>query len=523
MAAAYKKTPILNTSNIGEQVTRDDLYWQSLEFPVTVKEFGAVSHIEFSPIDPHNFAVTSSARVQIYSPQTNQVVKTISRFKDTAYCGSFRSDGKLLVAGSEEGAIRLFDISQASRSILRMFRGHVCGVHVSRFCSDKLHIVSGGDDNTVRYWDIANETELHKFTEHKDYIRSGVVSETNKDLFLTGSYDHTAKLFDIRTQRSIFSVDHGQPIEAVLMFPNGNMFMSAGDTYIKVWDILSGGRLVATFGNHHKTVTSLCFNSTNDRLLAGSLDRHVKIYDLTTYKAVHSLTYPGAILSVALSPNEKTLVVGMTDGMLSIQHRSTTPKQKSRKKSSERGNYRFFFKHKPQYKPVQDDLIVKRGRGQQLQKHDMHFKKFEYSKALDAVLLDRDKWNRTPQLLVSVLQELIRRDGLKIALAGRDDEWLQIMLTFLSKYITNPRFTSTLMDVTNLIIEIYSPIFGKSPPVDAELHRLQVKIDNELKFQDSLFEVMGMLDVIFASSTQDRQTEISSGTENHTTQVDSVR
>jgi U3 small nucleolar RNA-associated protein 15 len=61
-------------------------------------------------------------QVQIYSSTSLQIHKTLSRFKELAYCGSFRSDGRLMVAGGDEGHIRLFDIQ--GRNILRIFKGH---------------------------------------------------------------------------------------------------------------------------------------------------------------------------------------------------------------------------------------------------------------------------------------------------------------------------------------------------------------------------------------------------------------
>lgn len=42
---------------------------------------------------------------------------------------------------------------------------------------------------------------------------------------------------------------------------------------IKVWDILAGGRLLAGFSNHQKTITSLCFDGSYGRLLSAGLDR----------------------------------------------------------------------------------------------------------------------------------------------------------------------------------------------------------------------------------------------------------
>jgi hypothetical protein len=46
-------------------------------------------------------------QVQIYSSTTNEVKKTLSRFKETAYSGCFRGDGKLLVAGTEDNSVKV--------------------------------------------------------------------------------------------------------------------------------------------------------------------------------------------------------------------------------------------------------------------------------------------------------------------------------------------------------------------------------------------------------------------------------
>jgi len=43
----------------------------------------------------------------VYSSATNQVKKTVSRFKEAAYSGCFRHDGRLLAAGSEEGVVKV--------------------------------------------------------------------------------------------------------------------------------------------------------------------------------------------------------------------------------------------------------------------------------------------------------------------------------------------------------------------------------------------------------------------------------
>ena len=61
-------------------------------------------------------------QVQIYSSRTHQSLKTLSKFKSTAYGASFRGDGKLLVSGEENRGVWLFDAN--SGSVLRMLTGH---------------------------------------------------------------------------------------------------------------------------------------------------------------------------------------------------------------------------------------------------------------------------------------------------------------------------------------------------------------------------------------------------------------
>ena len=44
---------------------------------------------------------------------------------------------------------------------------HFSPVHVTKFTSDNLHVLSGGNDKTVRLFDIPSEKELVKFEEHQ--------------------------------------------------------------------------------------------------------------------------------------------------------------------------------------------------------------------------------------------------------------------------------------------------------------------------------------------------------------------
>lgn len=92
-----------------------------------------------------------------------------------------------------------------------------------------------------------------------------------------------------------------EPVEQVLMFPSGSVALSSAGPILRVWDLVAGGRCLRALSNHQKTVTALAFNENAGRLLTGGLDQMVKVYDVSTYKVVHTMRYPSSILCLAVS------------------------------------------------------------------------------------------------------------------------------------------------------------------------------------------------------------------------------
>lgn len=114
-----------------------------MQYPVLVQQYAAVTSIAFSATAPYDFAVASSTRVLVYDAATNAVKRTLARFTNVVHGVAMRADGRVLLAGGDEGLVRLCDVN--SREILRSLSGHKGAVHATAFLSDSTS-VSAGDD-----------------------------------------------------------------------------------------------------------------------------------------------------------------------------------------------------------------------------------------------------------------------------------------------------------------------------------------------------------------------------------------
>ncbi|BEJ15544.1 hypothetical protein CspHIS471_0501490 [Cutaneotrichosporon sp. HIS471] len=488
-------------------------HFHSFRHPLFIKHAAPVTHIHFSPTKPHRYAVTASTRVIVYAPKTGKVVKTVTRFKDVARCGEFRKDGKLMVAGSDDGLVQIFDIG--SRAVLRTMKEHNQPVHVTHFSPHLPQVLSGSDDRTVKLWDVTTQECLNTFEGHTDYVRAAVFASPHT--ILSSSYDSTVRLWDARLppdQANTLTMRHGgAPVEDVAVFPSGGVALSVGGPILRVWD-LAMGKCLRAMSNHQKTITSLAFDGSRGRVLTGGLDAMVKAYDVAEWKVVHTMRYPAPILSLAISPDDTHIAAGMTDGTLAVRRRDPKASEAAASDAKQAiissGAYDYFadmeavfgrghIKAKKRDVPIlgpADEVRVETRRRERLREFDRYLKAFKYSAALDAGL----KKTIRPTTTFALLQELVQRDALRTALNGRDDVSLEPVLAFLARHVTDPRFGEAAADVAAVLLDLYAAQLGHSPLVDDLVAKLATRVERELAFQRELVKLRGALDMTLAQA-----------------------
>ncbi|KAI9292166.1 WD40 repeat-like protein [Neoconidiobolus thromboides FSU 785] len=357
-------------------------------------------------------------------------------------------------------------------------------VKVTKFHPDNTKILSCSDDRLVKVWDIPSQAAISTFDDHNDYVRCGTINPANPNVYLSGSYDNTVKIYDARNPASsacILTLDHGAPVEDVLVYPTGSLLAVAGGPCVKIYDIITG-RCLHNLENFQKTVTCLALDGEKVRLLAGSLDHHVKVYDLSEYSMQHSVKYPSPVLSLAISGNNSTLAVGMVSGALSIRKRITTGTSRSSSVA---------FKEE-----VVTPEVSAPTKKKSKNPHDRLIRDFKYKEALDSLLMTPNSNDLTMELL----RELIRRGGIEVALSGRDDASLLMLLKFLANNFNHVEYHSLILNVIILTLDIYDKVITSSNKLNKVLIQLKDKVQSELTLQKEMVAVSGLAEMVKAKA-----------------------
>lgn len=508
-------------------LTPEQSYWRTFKSPLSIPSptKHAVTHIsQPQPTSTGHsssdfFVVTTGARVQLFSHKTRKLLKTITRFDDTAYGAEARYDGRVLAAGDETGAVQVFDVN--SRAILKTWKEQKQPVHTVKWSpKESTALMTCGDDRTVRLWDLPSETSVEIFHGHQDYVRSGsFLPGQSSNLFVSGSYDQTVRLWDSRTPTAaVMTFKHIASVEDILCMPSGTTLLASAENQIAVLDIVAG-RPMHMIQNHQKTVTSLCLASNGSRVVSGGLDGHMKVFETVGWNVVAGSKYPSPILALSViasgTPREdKHIVVGMSTGQLSIKTRLSGDqkvKERERQKQMEAliaGTIEEYDKKRAKKRPrgwekrlrgrdyagEDADIIVEgnvRRKEKKLAPWEKELHKGRYREALDIAVGNADRLT-----IVTLLNTLRYRSALRAALEGRTESELQPIMNWIWKNISNTTFVPLCVEVSMNIMHLYSKHLAESEPLAKQVRRLRERVHEETDRAQQAGMTRGMLELL---------------------------
>ena len=441
--------------------------------------------------------------ITIYDKLSDSTITNFPQINESITSGIFREDGKVIITGTKSGKIILHDI--VNKNMLRKYNAFQLEVNSIDIDSSLINFVSASKDCSFKLFEMSSKTIKKEYNKaHNDYIRC--CKYFNDNDILTGSYDKKIKLWDIRENNCSLIFDNKNINEDIFILDN-NYFITTSDNEIVLYDIRKQeelNRITPLKTNISKLISS----KNKERLfLLAPNEKFIKILDLSnlSFQSLYSIKFNNKIVSFDISNDMNNYSIGFDNGEVLIKSKNIINEYDESKalnydeeeknlelldpsKYAEKSivkNYKYF--NRGQYIKNLDrntDIYIEKQKKKKLQKYDIYIKKFLYHEALDYAL----KTKQT-EIIMGVIEELINRNTLKMAILKRNEEDVILLLNFILLKIREPKIMNILIYIFDLMINYYIIFIEKNEEINKLFKAIEKEINNEIKFEKELFNI----------------------------------
>ena len=135
-------------------------------------------------------------------------------------------------------------------------------------------------DTGLMFTEVVAGRDTLKIIPTSDAVRS-VALRPDGNRIVSGSYDHTLRLWDARTGQPIEAplTGHTDVVRSVAFSPDGRRIVSgSNDRTVRLWDAATGQPIGAPLIGHTNWVTSVAFSPDGARIVSGSWDKTLRLW-----------------------------------------------------------------------------------------------------------------------------------------------------------------------------------------------------------------------------------------------------
>ena len=195
----------------------------------------------------------SEGRIQLRAAD-GKVVAELTGHTGAVNALCFAPDGSRLASASADGTARIW-ASDTAKQIALVHAG--VSLAAVAWALDGKRLVTGGEDKIIRVWQLgADEPEisapLKELSGHNAAVTSLAALPSAPAQILSGSADGSVRLWNIEEGKELRRFEHGGPVTAVAVRPDGSRFASAGlNNLARLWNLADGKVLAEMKGDRY--------------------------------------------------------------------------------------------------------------------------------------------------------------------------------------------------------------------------------------------------------------------------------
>lgn len=199
--------------------------------------------------------------------------------------------------------------------------GRGCGITKVIFSPDDSHIITAGQDATLRLWDAVTLKLLGQLEGHRDTVTSAAFSPDGLRI-VSGSLDKTLRIWSTRTLASVAELhDHKEGVTSVIFSPDGKRIVSGGhDNELRLWSAATFESIHQPLRGHKDSITSIAYSPDGLKIASASQDKTLRLWDAQTLEPLGDplVGHEDVIWDVAFNPDGKTIVTAGHDRVLRL-------------------------------------------------------------------------------------------------------------------------------------------------------------------------------------------------------------
>lgn len=195
---------------------------------------------------------------------------------------AFTPDSEMLISGSKDKIIFFWDVKTGGKrgQPIENFVSEISAIAVSPDKNNAIFAIGDGEGK-IQFWNWNSGKKIKSFLAHSSSnglpINSLAFSPDGK-ILVSGGDDFSIKLWDVDSGKELKSGKHSSRVRTVAFSPDSKLIASGDDSgIIKIWDVKTMENVILP--RQDNAVTSLSFSPNGKTLASGSKDKRVRFWE----------------------------------------------------------------------------------------------------------------------------------------------------------------------------------------------------------------------------------------------------